>query len=425
MMQRIVLPALLSCALLGNTAAAPRVVQVGIYDNAPKLYIDAQGKPDGILVDMLKEVATKEGWELRFVRCEWTQCLAAAANGSIDLLPDVAWSEERSRLLDFHRVPALFSWSQVYRRVGVDITSMTDTGGKRIAVLSGSIQQRYFADLAMNFGVAPQLVPVASVADGFDLVARGKADAVVASHYVGALHATSRGIVETPIMFQPARLFYVAGKGRNGDLLAALDRSFGAWQADPASVYFDILERWRSRSILAQVPRYVWWGAGLVLALLVMSLSTAAWLKHQNLRKSGALQETEERLETILDSVDSLIYIKDADCRYTYANQALCTFLGRSGEGVMGRRDSDLFEATVDDEIWRNDMRTIAGRQRVVSEETVPDAHGRQVTVLRTKLPLYRADARVHGLCGLSIHISDRRAADEANRVPAPVYQPP
>ncbi len=423
MLQRILLPTLLSFALLGHAAAAPRIVQVGIYANAPKLYFDGQGQADGILVDLLEEVAREEGWELRFVRCEWTQCLAAVGNGDIDLLPDVAWSEERGRLLDFHRVPALFSWSQVYRRVGVAMSSMTDTGGKRIAVLSGSIQQRYFADLAMSFGVAPRLVPVASVADGFDLVAQGRADAVVASHYVGALHANSRGIVETPIMFQPARLFYAAGKGRNGDLLAALDRSLGAWQADPASVYFDILERWRSRGIWAQVPRYVWWGAGSVLALLAMSLITSAWLKRQNLRKTGALRETEQRLETILDSVDSLIYIKDAAGRYTYANQALYTFLGRSGEGVVGHRDGELFDAAVADEIRRNDMRTMTGRRRVVTEVTVPDAHGRQITVLSTKIPLYREDGSVHGLCGISIDISERRATEEANRVAATVFQ--
>ena len=164
-------------------------------------------------------------------------------------------------------------------------------------------------------------------------------------------------------MFQTARLFYAAGKGRNEDLLAAIDRNLGAWQKNSASVYFDILDRWRSRSILAQVPSYVWWGAGLVLALLAMSVTAAAWLKRQNLRKSGALRETEQRLEAILDSVDSLIYIKDADGRYTYANQALCTFLGCSVDCVIGRRDSELFEATVAEEILRNDIRTIAGRQ--------------------------------------------------------------
>ncbi|WP_187271591.1 EAL domain-containing protein [Massilia arenae] len=423
LLRQILLLLLLGFALLAQAVAAPRVVRVGVYANPPKLYPSGEGQAEGILVDMLREVAKAEGWELRFIQCQWTQCLAALNQGSIDLLPDVAWSEERSRQLDFHQVPALYSWSQVFRRTGVALSSMTDIGGKRVAILSDSIQQRYFTDFAKEFGVKPQVVPVASIAEGFDLVATGKADAVVASHFVGAFHATGRGIVATPILFQPTRLYYAAGKGLNGNLLAAFDRRLGAWQANPDSVYFAILERWQSRGVLAQIPAYLRWTAGLVLVLLLVALGTTAWLRRQNLRKSGRLRETEQRLGTILDSVDSLIYIKDAACRYTYANQALRTFLGRDNKDIVGHSDIELFAPGVAAEIGRNDQRTIVGRQRVVSEETVPDAHGRQVTVLTTKIPLFNEDGSVGGLCGISFDISERRAAEESNRVAATVFQ--
>ncbi|MCA1245946.1 EAL domain-containing protein [Massilia sp. MS-15] len=423
MLRQTLLLLLLGLPLLAQAVAPPRVVRVGVYANPPKLYSNEEGQADGILIDLLREVAKAEGWELRFIRCQWAQCLAALNQGSIDVLPDVAWSEERSRQLDFHRVPALYSWSQVFRRAGVALSSMTDVGGKRVAVLSDSIQQRYFTDFAREFGVAPRVVPVASIAEGFDLVATGKADAVVASHFVGGYHASGRGIVATPIMFQPTRLYYAVGKNRNGELLAAFDRRLRAWQGDPDSAYFAILERWQSRGVLAQIPAYLRWTAGLVLVLLVLALATAAWLRHQNLRKSGALRETEQRLGTILDSVDSLIYIKDAAYRYTYANQALRTFLGRDDKDIVGHSDIDLFAPEVAAEIGRNDQRTIMERQRVVSEETVPDAHGRQVTVFTTKIPLFHEDGRVHGLCGISFDISERRAAEESNRVAATVFQ--
>ncbi len=423
MLRQTLLLLLLTFALLAQAVAAPRVVRVGIYANPPKVYPTGEGQADGILVDMLREVARSEGWELRFIRCQWAQCLAALNQGSIDLLPDVAWSEERSRRLDFHRVPALHSWSQVFRRAGVALSAMTDIGGKRVAVMSDSIQQRYFTDFATEFGVRPQLVPVASIAEGFDLVADGKADAVVASHFVGNFQATGRGIVATPIMFQPVRLYYAVGKDRNGELLAALDRQLGAWQATPGSVYFHILERWESRGVLAQIPAYLRWTAAMVLALLLITLGTTAWLRRQNLRKTGALRETRHRLRTILDSVDSLIYIKDAAGRYTYANQALRTFLGRDNKDIVGRSDSELFEPAVAAGIARNDQLTMAERQRVVTEETVPDAQGRQITVLTTKIPLLREDGAVEGLCGISFDISERRAAEESNRVAATVFQ--
>ncbi|SFD97119.1 PAS domain S-box-containing protein/diguanylate cyclase (GGDEF) domain-containing protein [Massilia yuzhufengensis] len=409
--------------MLAQAGTPPRVVRVGIYTNAPKIYFDGQGQANGILVDVLRAIAAAEGWELRFVGCEWARCLAAASAGDIDLLPDVAWSEERSRILDFHQVPALFSWSQIYRRTDVPLNAMTDTTGKRIAVLSGSIQQNFFTEMAKNFGMKPQLVPVASVEDGFDLVERGGADAVVASKYAGTLYAPSRGIVETPIMFQPVRLFYASGKGRNAALLAAIDRRLDAWQRDPDSDYFGILEHWQTRSMLAQVPAYIWWGALLVIAMLAMAVATAAWLRKQVAHKTGALRESEQRLATILDSVDGLIYIKDTSYRYAYANRALEALVeGRIGD-IIGKQDTDLFAPPVAAALHRNDVRAIAKRERVVAEETVPDRHGRQMTVLSTKIPLHRDDGSVYGLCGISIDISERRAAEESTRVAASVFR--
>lgn len=423
MPRQLLLLLLLGFTLIAQAVAAPRVVRVGVYANPPKVYPSGKEQAEGILVDMLREIAKAEGWELRFIQCQWAQCLAALDQGSIDLLPDVAWSEERSRRLDFHQVPALYSWSQVFRRRGIALSAMTDIGGKRVAVLSDSIQHRYFTEFAKAFGVRPQLVPVPSIAEGFNFVAEGKADAVVASHFAGFIYASGRRIVATPIMFQPVRLYYAVGKGRNGELLGAFDRRLGVWQANPDSEYYSILERWQSRSVLEQIPSYLRWIAGLVLVLLLIALTSMTWLRRQNLRKTGALRETEQRLGTILDSVDSLIYIKDAACRYTYANQALRTFLGRNNSEIVGHSDIHLFEPEIAAEISRNDQRTIMGRQRVVSEETVPNADGRQVTVLTTKIPLFHEDGRVQGLCGISFDISERRAAEESNRVAATVFQ--
>lgn len=48
---------------------------IGICANAPKIYVDAQGQADGMLIDLLRQIAKPEGWELRFVSCEWTRCL--------------------------------------------------------------------------------------------------------------------------------------------------------------------------------------------------------------------------------------------------------------------------------------------------------------------------------------------------------------
>ena len=116
---------LLSCAAHG-AGAADRIVRVGVYQNAPKIFTDANGRADGIMVDLLRNIAEAENWQLAFVVCEWSDCLEAVERGDIDLLPDVAWSVERNQVLDFHNIPALHSWSQVYRHPRVPIASILD-----------------------------------------------------------------------------------------------------------------------------------------------------------------------------------------------------------------------------------------------------------------------------------------------------------
>ena len=74
------------------------------------------------------------------VSCQWSECLASLKTGQLDLMPDVAFTPERSALFGFHRTPVVESRSQVYARSDVENIGFSDLAGKRVAVLSGSVQ---------------------------------------------------------------------------------------------------------------------------------------------------------------------------------------------------------------------------------------------------------------------------------------------
>src|SRR5690606_4219726 len=126
---------------LAEPTAEP--LRVGLYYNPPKLQADEQGQLSGILGELLSEIARLEGWELEVVECHWYQCLTLLEAGDLDLMPDVAISDQRSDRFDFHTTPALLSWSQIYERPGLGLSSLLDLDGKRIAVLKQSIQAEY------------------------------------------------------------------------------------------------------------------------------------------------------------------------------------------------------------------------------------------------------------------------------------------
>ena len=394
-----------------NTLHA-REVKVGVYANAPKVMLGADGQPSGIFGDLLREIAAKEDWTLVPVVCEWQACLDATRAGQIDLMTDVAHSEARAQIFSFHQTPAINSWSQVYQRTGLSIQSMLDLQNRRVAILQGSVQQDYFSGLLSSFGVQPIWVPVNSLAEGFTKVSAGEADVVVSNHQFGSLQAPRYMLVETPIMFQPSRLFYATGKGRNADLLAALDQHLNVWRDDPNSVYFDVLKRWGGEPPRTLVPRAFWWILFALGTLLLLAIVFVSLLRRQVREKTRHLLQSEDKLSTILNSVESYIYIKDPQLRYQYTNSIFSASVGRP---LVGLADTDLFNAATAEQLQRNDRRVLEHGERVADEETITTADGKHThTYLSVKLPLRRPDGSIYALCGISTDITELKRSREA-----------
>ena len=138
---------------------AVRTVKVGVYANAPKYFLDKNGQLSGILGDVLVAMAQQAHWQLVPMPCEWQACLQVLQAGQIDLMPDVALTEQRTKIFDFHQTSALQSWSQIYKRKGSAINAIPDLRDKRIAVVAGSVQASYLETMLSSFAIPAQLVP--------------------------------------------------------------------------------------------------------------------------------------------------------------------------------------------------------------------------------------------------------------------------
>lgn len=348
--------AVVSLVLVATSAvqAAQRLVRVGLYENPPKLRAGPQGQPSGILGDVLRDIAQAEGWTLEPVPCDWEQCLRMLDEGAIDLMPDVAYNESRAQRFDFHRVPALASWSQVYRAPGVQIQSVLDLEGKRLVVLDGSVQQEHLAGLLASFGLRAELVPVKSFDEAFSTVAAGRADALAANHYSGGGAASRHGLLATSLVFLPSKLYFAADKGRNADLLAAIDARLDAWQADSGSVYFQALARWGMQSTSSRVPPAFWWGLAVVLGLLALALGFLALLRREVARQTLALRDSEERFRHLAENSADWIWEHNLHGRHTYSNPGVTAILGYRVDAFLSidavtlvhPDDLSLFDAT-------------------------------------------------------------------------------
>lgn len=411
--------AILTLIALIPAQASPLSLRVGVYDNPPKYLASESGQPSGILGDLLQEMARQEQWQLEPVPCTWSQCLDWLASGHIDLMPDVALTQERSQRFAFHQTPALLSWSQIYAAPGVRLISLLDLEGKRIAVLSGSVQQEYLQHLAASFHLTVRWIEVNTLEEGFDAVVRKRADAVATNHFLGDQMAQTSGLNPSPILFQPSKLFYATAPGKLASVRNAIDRHLSTWQANPQSPYFDILRRWGIERDKKPIPTAVWWIMATLALALILAMVLGQWLRHQVSARTRSLRNVEQRLNTILDSVEAHIYIKDRNLRYEYANQNVCRSIGRPLDDIIGQQDTAFFDADSCAAIRRNDLRVIEQGERVAEEEhvRVPGSPDKRI-YLSVKLPLRNDDGAIYALCGISTDITDyRRIQDQLHQL--------
>ncbi|MGM0526219.1 MAG: EAL domain-containing protein [Pseudomonadota bacterium] len=384
-----------------------REVIVGVYHNPPKLFL-ADGRISGIHGDLLTHIAQQHDWEITVRECHWSQCLEWLQNDQLDLLPDVADEPSRRQFLDFHQEPALLSWSQLYASAGQQISSLLDLEGKRVAVLSDSVQQKYLKNLANSFDLEIDIFFVDSYAEGFAAVKDGKVDAVATNQFYGNQQVAESSVAMTPIMFLPNKLYFATGARDNGGLLTAIDNELSNLKSNPDSVYYQILDRWNVQPETFVVPNWVWSVGTVLLLLSLFLLAFNRLLKKAVNEKTRALSDSEHKLETILNSVDAYIFIKSPELKYQYVNKKVAELFGCRAEDIIGFKDSDFFASETAQELADNDQQVIkTGRRMARHELNQMPGESNKRAFWSVKVALQDSSGETIGLCGISTDISE------------------
>lgn len=288
-------------ALTLGSSLHSQTLKVGIYQNPPKTYWDEKGEATGIFVDILDHIADAEGWKIVYHKDNWDNNLKLLQKGELDLVPDVAFSPERALTMDFHQSPVLFSWTQLYARRGREISSFEDLNGLRLAVLQNSIQASVLNDIITNFGMNTTLVTAESYDDVLALVRDDKADVAATNYYFGKMSARKYYLEETDILFEPSSLFFAASKGRNTEILKAIDRHIIQLKRRPDSAYYRILRQHTSEPIELGIPHWLIWSGSILLVALLISVIAIVLFRIQLRKRTAELMqanlEMEQRIE--------------------------------------------------------------------------------------------------------------------------------
>ena len=324
--------------------ASARTLRVGVYENPPKVFWDNEGRAAGMFVDLFDAIAELEAWEPVYIRVTWAEGLEKLEHNELDLMPDVAHTAERARMMDFHSEFVLTSWSQIYARRPHRIESLGDLNNRRIAVLRDSVQAAVLRRLGEGLDLSFTLVPADSFDEAFRLVVANKADAVIANQFFGDMVYAKHGLRKTPVIINPVGLYFATGKGRNADVLAAIDRNILDWQNQADSPYFQVLARWMNTDSRTTIPS---WVSGLMLVLATSLCGFAvfnALLRTKvddavaSLQEANArLRQGEEKWRSYIDHAPFGLFIVNHQGVYQEVNPMACEMTGYTEGELLGQ----------------------------------------------------------------------------------------
>ncbi len=138
-------------------------------------------------------------------------------------------------------------------------------------------------------------------------------------------------------------------------------------------------------------------------------------------RVENDLRESEELLNSVIQTARDSIFIKDESLRYVKVNNAMAELFGMPVADVLGKSDTDLFGAANADHIEEIDRQVLAGS--TVEEYPSKPVKGEIRHFHTIKVPLRDFHGNINGLCGIARDITGRKEAEDLLRMSEGKYR--
>ncbi len=128
-----------------------------------------------------------------------------------------------------------------------------------------------------------------------------------------------------------------------------------------------------------------------------------------------ALRRSEEFLRRVIDTVPSMIFIKDWEGRFVLVNEALARTYGTTTAEIIGKTDADFNANTEEVEHFRRDDREVMSTRctKIIPEEPVTHPDGEVRWYSTVKVPLVKPDGTSAWVLGVASDITARKQAEE------------
>jgi two-component system, sensor histidine kinase and response regulator len=127
-----------------------------------------------------------------------------------------------------------------------------------------------------------------------------------------------------------------------------------------------------------------------------------------------SLARERQILRTLIDNIPDFVYAKDTESRFIVANRTLAHTIGTNPEQLIGKTDFDFFEPELARGFYDDEQNLLRSGQALINHaEKGVDAHGEEIDVLTSKVPIRDETGRLLGIVGIGRDISDRMRAEK------------
>ncbi|MCK5192783.1 MAG: PAS domain-containing protein, partial [Desulfobulbaceae bacterium] len=140
-------------------------------------------------------------------------------------------------------------------------------------------------------------------------------------------------------------------------------------------------------------------------------------------RNITEIKQTEKELErkitelnSFINNIPDMAWIKDADCNFIIANKAFGNAVGMDPEYLANHTCAICFGEEAAKKFKEDDKRVLEIGKQIVIEESINDAKGNKVFLETIKSPIFNESGEVIGTVGIARDITERKQAEEKDK---------
>jgi polar amino acid transport system substrate-binding protein len=218
--------------------AYPEGLVLVAADSAPTAYME-DGRPSGILVDVVSEAFKRAGYPFEIQLMPWARCLAEIRSGRVDGIFSVFKLPERTEFLTYTGVPVITQVEAFFAPADSNVKFAGDLGklgGLRFGIIRGTSYGTVVDD-ALKAGVWSTVVETNNVDSLVGMLALKRIDLAVGYRHVVLEAARKQGYLDKIMELSPGideiPSYLAFTKQRNySEVIANFDRAMTSMKND-------------------------------------------------------------------------------------------------------------------------------------------------------------------------------------------------